>query len=162
MFSAVYPNASDIEVEKIVELISSFEHPPSPAVMECYMLRYRESAATAIEHIEELKDMAKENAQHMIFDRAEAVSETAGLDTASIALGMDDVVSNVDDPPKIDADLQSGAESDTASIIVGMNGKSRTLEDFQKKNVDLKKITNNDDVSEESKAVSNESRRKSI
>ena len=162
MFSVVYPNAAANEVEKIVGLISSFEHPPSPAVMECYMLRYRESAATAIEHIEELKDMAKENAQNSIFESAEAGSDTAGLDTASIAVGTDEEVCNVDDPPKIDTDLQSGAGSGTASIIVGMSDKCCTLEDFQKKEVDLKKITNFEDVSEESKAVLNESRRKSI
>lgn len=62
MLKASYDTASAEDIEKITEQVDSFEDPVSPALLECFILRHNRSAEDALNHMEELKAMAKENA----------------------------------------------------------------------------------------------------
>ena len=72
MINEAYPYSKDCLVTELVDLIDSFDHTPSPAVLECYMLRHRLKVEEAIQNIDELKDMAKENAEKEILKRSTA------------------------------------------------------------------------------------------
>ena len=75
MINEAYPNSKDALVTELVDLIASFDDTPSPAVLECYMLRHRLSVEDAIQNIEELKDMAKENAEKETAKRLPALED---------------------------------------------------------------------------------------
>ena len=61
MLTTYYANDSREHIEKLVEKIASFEHPVSPALLECFMLRHSRNAEEALTCIEELLNMAKES-----------------------------------------------------------------------------------------------------
>ena len=63
MLTTYYANDSADEIEKLVEKISNFEHPVSPALLECFMLRHSRNVEDALTCIEELLNMAKENGE---------------------------------------------------------------------------------------------------
>lgn len=62
MLTASYDTACAGDIEKITDQIDSFEDPVSPALLECFILRHNRSVEDALNHIEELKAMAEENA----------------------------------------------------------------------------------------------------
>merc|ERR1712038_1101637 len=68
MLKASYDTASAEDVEKITEQVDSFQDPVSPALLECFILRHNRSAEDALNHMEELKAMAKENAAKEAID----------------------------------------------------------------------------------------------
>ena len=74
MINEAYPHSEVDQVTELVDLIESFDHTPSPAVLECYTLRHRLSVEDAIQNIDELKDMAKENAEKEIVKRSSPAS----------------------------------------------------------------------------------------
>ena len=63
MLTTYYANDSTDDIEKLVEKIALFEHPVSPALLECFMLRHSGNAEDALTCIEELLNMAKENGE---------------------------------------------------------------------------------------------------
>merc|ERR1712223_896441 len=68
MLKASYDTASAEDIEKITEQVDSFEDPVSPALLECFILRHNRSAVDALNHMEELKAMEKENAAKEAID----------------------------------------------------------------------------------------------
>ena len=63
MLTAHYVDANTEDIENLIEEISSFEHPVSPALLECFLLRHKGSTEEALTSIEELKNMAKINGE---------------------------------------------------------------------------------------------------
>merc|ERR1719414_276007 len=84
MLTASYDNASAEDIEKITEQLDLFENPVSPALLECFILRHNRSVEDVLNHIEELKAMAEEN----------AVKETIGNDKGT---STEDLTSEKDD-----------------------------------------------------------------
>merc|ERR1712038_315051 len=70
MLTASYDTACAEDMEKITDQIDSFEDPVSPALLECFILRHNRSVEDALNHMEELKAMAKENAVKEVIDRS--------------------------------------------------------------------------------------------
>ena len=137
MLTASYDTASEEDIEKITEQLDSFEDPVSPALLECFILRHNRSVEDALNHIEELKVMTKEN----------AVKETIRNDKETMT---EDSTSE-----KADNEESSLSKEETPEKMVS-NSEIDELKAMEKDNVEKEAVDSSTDDSTSDKTYKEE------
>ena len=130
MLIAYYPNDSNEDIEKLVDEIASFEHPVSPALLECFMLRHNRNAEDASTYIDELLNMAKENGEKEKLSYSRYNSR--------IGVSTDEVPDNVTD--EILDELKDVGEKNEETESISLTRSDSQIDD----SIDVNELSLND------------------
>ena len=145
MLTTYYANDSTDDIEKLVEKITFFEHPVSPALLECFMLRHSRNAEDALTFVEELLDMAKENGEKekISFSR---YNSRIGVSTDEVLDNMtDEVLDKLKDVGEMNEEIKSiGLSRNNSKIDDSINANELPMNDETNSTSDLPDLGNTD------------------